>query len=108
MIDKYPHKLIIGETIALLLECLLDTDDYLQRNVYAYLIKVAKLNPGAFSPFGGMFIDTLFKVWKKLRIEESKHIFSVNVKSIFEELKDVESITGNSKYGLVVTEINRH
>ena len=108
MIDSYPHKLIIGETIPLLIECLLDTEDYLQAIVYSDLTKVAKFNSGAFSPYGGLFIDTLFKVWRNLRIEESKRIFSVNVKNIFEELKDVESITGNPRYDNVVVEINKH
>ena len=108
MIDTYPNKLIIGETIPLLIECLLDTEDYLQAIVYSDLTKVAKYNSGAFSPFGGLFIDTLFKVWRNLRIEESKRIFSVNVKNIFEELKDVESITGNPRYDMVVLEINKH
>ena len=91
-----------------MIECLLDTEDYLQAIVYSDLTKVAKINPSAFSPFGGMFIDTLFKVWRTLRIEESKRIFSVNVKNIFEELKDVESITGNPRYDMVVQEINKH
>ena len=108
MIDTYPNKLIVGETIPLLIECLLDTEDYLQAIVYSDLTKVAKFNSGAFSPFGGLFIDTLFKVWRNLRIEESKRIFSVNVKNIFEELKDVESITGNPRYDNVVVEINKH
>ena len=108
MIDTYPGKLIVGETIPLLIECLLDTEDYLQAIVYSDLTKVAKFNSGAFSPFGGLFIDTLFKVWRNLRIEESKRIFSVNVKNIFEELKDVESITGNPRYDNVVVEINKH
>ena len=75
---------------------------------YSDLTKIAKYNSGAFSPFGGLFIDTLFKVWKTLSIEESKRIFSINVKNIFEELKDVESITGNARYGMVVEEINKH
>ena len=108
MIDSYPHKLIIGETIPLLIECLLDTEDYLQAIVYSDLTKVAKFNSGAFSPYGGLFIDTLFKVWRNLRIEESKRNFSINVKNIFEELKDVESITGNPRYDNVVAEINKH
>ena len=108
MIDNYPNKIIYTETIPLLIECLLDTEDYLQAIVYNDLTKVAKQNSSAFSPYGGMFIDTLFKVWRNLKIEESKRFFSINVKNIFEELKDVESITGNPKYGSVVTEINRH
>ena len=108
MIDTYPNKLIFGESIPLLIECLLDTVDFLQAIVYNDIRKVAKFNSGAFSPFGGLFIDTLFKVWKTLKIEDSKRNFSINVKNIFEELKDVESITGNPRYDLVVTEINRH
>ena len=108
MIDVFPHKIIVGETIPLLIECLLDTEDFLQAIAYSYLAKVAKLNSKAFSPFGGLFIDTLFKVWKTLRIEESKRFFSHNVKNIFDELKEVESITGNPRYDNVVEEINRH
>jgi len=108
MIDIYPNKLLFGESIPLLIDCLLDTENYLKDIVYSDLTKIAKFNSGAFSPFGGMFIDTLFKVWKTLAIEESKRIFSVNVKNIFEELKDVESITGNARYGMVVKEINQH
>jgi hypothetical protein len=108
MIDVFPHKIIVGETIPLLIECLLDTEDFLQAIAYSYLAKVAKLNSKAFSPFGGLFIDTLFKVWKTLRIEESKRFFSHNVKNIFDELKEVESITGNPRYDNVVQEINRH
>ena len=108
MIDFYPHKLIIGETIPLLLECLLDTEDYLKAIVYSDLTKVAKYNSGAFNPFGGLFIDTLFKLWKTLKIEESKRIFSINVKNIFDLLKDVESLTGNPRYDMVVQEINKH
>jgi hypothetical protein len=86
----------------------LDTENYLKDMAYSDLTKIAKYNSGAFSPFGGLFIDTLFKVWKTLAIEESKRIFSINVKNIFEELKDVESITGNPRYGMVVKEINQH
>ena len=108
MIDVYPHKLIIGETVPLLMECLLDTDDYLQGIVYNDLTKVAKFNSGAFSPFGGLLIDILFKVFRTLKIEESKRIFSVNVKNLFDELKDVESITGNPRYDNVIEEINKH
>ena len=108
MIDVYPNKLIIGETVPLIIECLLDTEDYLQAIVYSDLAKLGKFNPGSFNPFGGLFIDTLFKVWKTLKIEESKRIFSVNVKNIFEQLKEVESITGNPRYDMVVLEINRH
>ena len=108
MIDNYPNKIIYTETIPLLIECLLDTEDYLQAIVYSDLTKVANQNSSAFSPYGGLFIDTLFKVWKNLKIEESKRFFSINVKKIFEELNDVESITGNPRYNMVVTEINRH
>ena len=108
MIDNYPNKIIFTETIPLLIECLLDTEDYLQAIVYSDLTKVAKYNSGAFSSYGGLFIDTLFKVWKTLKIEESKRFFSINVKNIFDELKDVESITGNPRYDSVVQEINRH
>jgi hypothetical protein len=108
MIDVYPNKLLFGESIPLLIDCLLDTENYLKDMVYSDLTKIARFNSGAFSPFGGMFIDTLFKVWKTLAIEESKRIFSINVKNIFEELKDVESITGNARYGMVVKEINQH
>ena len=69
-------------------------------------MKMAKLNSGAFSPYGGFFIDILFKVWKTLRIEESKRFFSINVKNIFEELKEVESIT--TRYDSVVLKINKN
>ena len=108
MIDVYPNKVIVGETIPLLIECLLDTEDFLQAIVYSDLTKVAKFNSPAFNPFGGLFIDTLYKVFATLRIEESKRFFSINVKNIFEELKDVESITGNPRYDNVVKEINKH
>ena len=108
MIDNYPNKIIFTETIPLLIECLLDTEDYLQAIVYSNLTKLAKYNSGAFSSYGGLFIDTLFKVWKTLKIEESKRFFSINVKNIFDELKDVESITGNPRYDMVVEEINKH
>ncbi len=108
MIDVYPNKLVIGETVPLIIECLLDPEDYLQAMVYNDIAKLGTFNPGAFNPFGGLFIDTLFKVWKNLRIEESKRNFSINVKNIFEKLKDVESITGNPRYDMVVQEINKH
>ena len=108
MIDVYPNKVIVGETIPLLIECLLDTEDYLQAIVYSDIHKVAKFNSSAFNPFGGLFIDTLYKVFATLKIEESKRFFSINVKNIFEELKDVESITGNPRYDNVVKEINKH
>ena len=108
MIDVYPNKVIVGETIPLLIECLLDTEDYLQAIVYNDIAKVAKFNSSAFNPFGGLFIDTLYKVFGTLKIEESKRFFSINVKNIFEELKDVESVTGNPRYENVVKEINRH
>ena len=67
---------------------------------------MAKLNSGAFSLYGEFFIDTLFIVWKTLRIEESKRFFSINVKNIFEELKEVESIT--TRYDSVVLKINKN
>ena len=108
MIDTYPNKIIFGESIPLLIECLLDTVDFLQNTVYSDLRKIAKFNSGAFSPFGGLFIDTLFKVFRTLKIEESKRNFSINVKNIFDELKDVESITTNARYGQVVEEIGKH
>ena len=59
-------------------------------------------------PFGGKFIETLFPVYKSLRIEESKRNFSINVKNILDELKDIDSITGHPKYSAVVEEINKH
>ena len=108
MIDKYPNKINFEEIIPLLIECLLDTEDYLQQIVYSDIIKLAKLKPTAFLPFGGKLIDTLFPVYKSLKIEESKRNFSINVKNIFDELKDVDSITGNPRYGAVVEEINKH
>ena len=108
MIDKYPNKIIFEEIIPLLIECLLDTEDYLQQIVYNNIIKLAKLKPTAFLPFGGKFIETLFPVYKSLRIEESKRNFSINVKNILDELKDIDSITGHPKYSAVVEEINKH
>ena len=108
MIVNFPNKIIFDEIIPLLIECLLDTEDYLQQIVYNNIIKLAQLKPTAFSAFGGKLIDILFPVFKSLRIEESKRNFSINVKKIFEELKDVESITGNPRYNLVVEEINKH
>ena len=108
MIVNYPNKIIFEEIIPLLIECLLDTEDYLQQIVYNNIIKLAQLKPTAFSAFGGKLIDILFPVFKSLRIEESKRNFSINVKKIFEELKDVDSITGNPRYNLVVQEINKH
>ena len=108
MIDNYPNKLSLGESIPLIMDCLLDTENYLKDMAYKDLTKIAKFNSGAFSPFGGLFIDTLFKVWKTLGLEESKRAFSINVKNIFEELGNVESITGNARYGNIVKEINQH
>ena len=108
MIVNYPNKVIFDEIIPLLIECLLDSEDYLQQIVYNNIIKLAQLKPTAFSPFGGKLIDILFPVFKSLRIEESKRNFSINVKKIFEELKDVESVTGNPRYNSVVEEINKH
>ncbi len=108
MIDNYPNKMNLTETIPLLMECLLDTEDYLKAIVYSNLTKLAKFNPGAFSPYGGLFIDTLFKLWRTLKIEESKRFFSINVKNIFDELKEVESIISNPNYNSVVKEINQH
>ena len=108
MIVNFPNKVIFDEIIPLLIECLLDSEDYLQQIVYNNIIKLAQLKPTAFSPFGGKLIDILFPVFKSLRIEESKRNFSINVKKIFEELKDVESVTGNPRYNSVVEEINKH
>ena len=108
MINSFNHKIIYAEIIPLLIDCLLDIDDNLQSIVYSDILKLAKLNSMAFLPFGGQFIDILFKVWDTLKIEESKRNFSINVKNIFEALKDVESVTGNPRYNLVVIEINKH
>ena len=108
MIDNYPNKIVFEEIIPLLIECLLDTEDYLQQIVYNDLIKLAKLRPTAFLPFGGKLIDILFPVFKSLRIEESKKNFSINVKNLFEELKDVDSVTENPRYNAVVEEIKKH
>ena len=76
--------------------------------VYSNLIKLAKIKPTAFLPFGGKLIEILFPVFKSLRIEESKRNFSINVKNLFEELKEVESVTGHPKYNAVVEEIKKH
>ena len=108
IIDKFPNKINFQETVPLMINCLMETEDYLQNVVYSNLAKLAKLNPSSFSPYGDLFIDTLFKVWKRIKIEESKKNFSVNVKKIFEEVKDVQSITGNPRYDMVVQEINKH
>ena len=70
MIDNYPNKIIYTETILLLIECLLDTKDYLQAIVYSDLTKVANRNSSAISSYKGLFIYTLFKVWRNLKIEE--------------------------------------
>ena len=37
-----------------------------------------------------------------------KKILMIKKQKIFEELKDVESVTGNPRYNLVVEEINKH
>ena len=108
MINTYPNKVIFDELIPLLIECLLDTEDYLQQIVYNNIIKLAQIKPTAFSAFGGKLIDILFPVFKSLKIEESKRNFSINVKKIFEELKEVESVVTNPKYNSVVEEINKH
>ena len=108
IIVKYPAKVIFEELIPLMIECLLDTEDYLQQMVYSNLIKLAKIKPTAFLPFGGKLIEILFPVFKSLRIEESKRNFSINVKNLFEELKEVESVTGHPKYNAVVEEIKKH
>ena len=108
IIDKYPNKINFQEVIPLMINCLMETEDYLQNIVYSNLVKLAKLNPSSFSPYGDLLIDTLFKVWKRIKIEDSKKNFSVNVKKIFEEVKEVQSITGNTKYDMVVQEINKH
>ena len=108
MIVSYPNKVIFDEIIPLLIECLLDTEDYLQQIVYNNIIKLAQIKPTAFSAFGGKLIDILFPVFKSLKIEESKRNFSINVKKIFEELKDVESVVTNPRYNSVVEEINKH
>ena len=108
IIVKYPAKVIFEELIPLMIECLLDTEDYLQQMVYSNLIRLAKLKPTAFLPFGGKLIEILFPVFKNLRIEESKRNFSINVKNLFEELKEVESVTGHPKYNAVVEEIKKH
>ena len=108
IIVKYPAKVIFEELIPLMIECLLDTEDYLQQIVYSNLIKLAKIKPTAFLPFGGKLIEILFPVFKNLRIEESKRNFSINVKNLFDELKEVESVTGHPKYNAVVEEIKKH
>ena len=108
IIDKYPNKIKFEEMIPLMIECLSDTEDYLQNIVYSNIIKLAKLSPSKFNPYGGKLIDALFKVFKTLKIEESKRNFSINVKNIFDELKDVESITKDHRYNSVIEEINKH
>ena len=108
MIENYPDKIIYDEMIPLLIECLLETENYLQQNVYNDLIKLDKLKPTAFSPFGGQLLQILFPVYNALRIEESKRNFSINVKYLFEELKDVDTVTGHPKYNMVVDEIKKH
>ena len=107
VIVNFPNKLVYDEIIPLLIECLRDTEDYLQQIVYNDLIKLAKLKPKAFLPFGAKLIEMLFQVFKKLRIEESKKNFSINVKKLFEELKDIESIIGNPQYGTIIEAINK-
>ena len=108
IIDKYPNKINYQEMVPLMINCLMETEDYLQNIIYSNLAKLAKLNSSSFSPYGDLLIDTLFKVWKRIKIEESKKNFSVNVKKIFDEVKDVQSITGNPRYDMVVQEINKH
>ena len=107
MIVNYPNKIIFEEIVPLMIECLLDTEDYLQQIVYNNLIKLAKLKPTAFLPYGGKLIDTLFPVFRSLKIEESKRNFSINVKNLFDELKDVDSVTGNPRYNAVVETITK-
>ena len=108
MIVNYPNKIIFEEIVPLMIECLLDTEDYLQQIVYNNLIKLAKLKPTAFLPYGGKLIDTLFPVFRSLKIEESKRNFSINVKNLFDELKDVDSVTGNPRYNAVVETISKY
>ena len=108
MIVNYPNKIIFEEIVPLMIECLLDTEDYLQQIVYNNLIKLAKLKPTAFLPYGGKLIDTLFPVFRSLKIEESKRNFSINVKNLFDELKDVDSVTGNPRYNAVVETITKY
>ena len=108
MIENYPDKINYDEMIPLLIECLLETENYLQQIVYDDLIKLAKLKLTAFSFFGGQLIQILFPVFRALKIEESKRNFSINVKNLFEELKDVDSVTGHQRYNQVVDEINKH
>ena len=108
MIVNYPNKIIFEEIVPLMIECLLDTEDYLQQIVYNNLIKLAKIKPTAFLPYGGKLIDILFPVWRSLKIEESKRNFSINVKNLFEELKDVDSVTGHPKYNAVIETISKY
>ena len=108
IIDNFPNKVIFQEIVPLMINCLMETEDYLQNNIYKNLVKLAKLNSSSFSPYGGLFIDTLFNVWRRINIEDSKRNFSINVKNIFDEVKDVQTITGNARYGAVVSEINKH
>ena len=108
MISSYSHKLIFEEIIPLLIECLLDSEDYLQQIVYNNLIKLAKLKPLAFLPFGGKLVEILFPVYKSLKIEESKRNFAINVKNLFDELKDVDSVTGHPKYNMVIETITKY
>ena len=107
MVDNYTNKLNLTESIPLLIKCLLDNENSIQAVVYNDLTKIAKFNPGSFSPYGELFYEILFKLWKTLKIEESRKFFLANVKKILDELKDVESITGNPKYDQVVLEINQ-
>ena len=108
MIINNPNKIIFEEIVPLMIECLLDTEDYLQQIFYNNLIRLAKLKPTAFLPYGGKLIDILFPVYRSLKIEESKRNFAMNVKNLFEELKDVDSVTGNPKYNLVVETISKY
>jgi hypothetical protein len=108
IITKYPAKVIFEELIPLMIVCLIDTEDYLQQIAFSNLIRLAKIKPTAFLPFGSKLVEGLFPVFKALRIEESKRSFSINVKNLFEELKDVESVTNHPKYNSVVDEIKKH
>ena len=108
IITKFPAKVIFEELIPLMIECLIDTEDYLQQIVYSNLIRLAKIKPTAFLPFGDKLVKQLFPVFTALKIEESKRNFSINVKNLFDELKDVESITTHPKYNSVVEEIKKH
>ena len=106
IIDVFPNKLVFEEIVPLLIECLLDTEDYLQQIVYNDLIKLAKLKPTAFSSFGGQLIKRLISVYKSLKLDESKKNYALNVKNLFEELKGVKSVTDDPQYNMIVEKIN--